>query len=76
MDGINSRWESHARARREVPIHRLALVSLGVGSFDNPDFDGAVEIAQKLGRYEFMFTAAPLRTEMGMGSPLNPLATF
>ena len=58
------------------PLHRLALVSLGVGIFDNLDFDDAAEIAQKLGRYEFMFTAAPLRIEMGMGSPLNPLATF
>ena len=59
-----------------APLHRLALVSLGVGIFDNLDFDGAVEIARRLGRYEFLFTAAPLRIEMGMGSPLNPLATF
>ena len=59
-----------------APLHRLALVSLGVGIFDNLDFEAAVEIAQRLGRYEFLFTAAPLRIEMGMGSPLNPLATF
>ena len=38
--------------------------------------DERMETAQKLGRYEFMFTAAPLRIEMGMGLPLNPLATF
>ena len=56
-----------------MPIHRLALGSLRVGTFDNLDFDGAVEVAQKLGRYEFMFTAVPLRIEMGMGSPLNLL---
>jgi len=35
-----------------------------------------VEVAKGLGRYSFMFTAAPLRIEMGMGSPVNPLATF
>ena len=60
----------------QFPLHRLALVSLGVGIFDNLDFDGVAEIASRLGRYEFMFTAAPLRIEMGMGSPLNPIATF
>ena len=59
-----------------LPLHRLALVSLGVGIFDNLDFGDAADVAQRLGRYEFLFMAAPLRIEMGMGSPLNPIATF
>ena len=59
-----------------LPLHRLALVSLGVGIFDNLDFDRVAETARDLGRYEFLFTAAPLRIEGGMGSPLNPIATF
>lgn len=59
-----------------LPIHRLALVSLGVGIFDNLDFGDVAEVAQRLGRYEFLFMAAPLRIELGMGSPLNPIATF
>jgi kynurenine formamidase len=59
-----------------LPLHRLALVSLGVGIFDNLDFERVAEVARELGRYEFLFTAAPLRIEMGMGSPLNPIATF
>jgi hypothetical protein len=59
-----------------LPLHRLALVALGTGIFDNLDFDAVAEVARRLGRYEFMFTAAPLRIEMGMGSPLNPIATF
>lgn len=59
-----------------LPLHRLALVSLGVGVFDNLDFGDVAEVAQRLGRYEFLFMAAPLRVEMGMGSPLNPIATF
>lgn len=58
------------------PMHRLALVSLGVSIFDNLDFDAVAEMAKELGRYSFLFTAAPLRIEMGMGSPLNPIATF
>ena len=59
-----------------LPLHNLALVALGVGIFDNLDFERAVEEARRLNRYEFLFTASPLRIEGGMGSPLNPIATF
>ena len=59
-----------------LPLHRLALVSLGVGIFDNLDFERVAEEARRLNRYEFLFTAAPLRIEEGMGSPINPIATF
>ncbi len=59
-----------------LPMHRLALVALGVSIFDNLDFERAVEVARRLNRWEFLFTAAPLRIEKGMGSPLNPIATF
>ena len=59
-----------------LPLHILALVSLGVGIFDNLDFDAVADVAKELGRYEFLFMASPLRIEGGMGSPLNPIATF
>ncbi len=58
------------------PLHRLALVAMGVSIFDNLDFERAVEQAKRLNRYEFLFTAAPLRIDKGTGSPLNPLAIF
>jgi kynurenine formamidase len=58
------------------PLHRLALVAMGVSIFDNLDFERAAEEAKRLNRYEFLFMAAPLRIEMGTGSPLNPLAVF
>ena len=57
-------------------LHQLALVAMGVSIFDNLDFERAVEEARRLNRYEFLFMAAPLRVEKGMGSPLNPLAIF
>lgn len=59
-----------------LPMHRLALVALGVSIFDNLDFEEAAATAKRLNRWEFLFTAAPLRIEKGMGSPLNPIATF
>src|SRR6202045_452062 len=58
------------------PLHRLALVAMGVSIFDNLDFERAVEQARRLNRYEFLFMAAPLRIDKGTGSPLNPLAIF
>jgi kynurenine formamidase len=58
------------------PLHRLALVAMGVSIFDNLDFERAVEHARQLNRYEFLFMAAPLRIALGTGSPLNPLAIF
>ena len=59
-----------------LPLHRLSLVALGTAIFDNLDFERLAETAKELGRYEFLFTAAPLRIELGMGSPINPIATF
>ena len=59
-----------------VGLHQLALVAMGVSIFDNLDFERAVDEARRLNRYEFLFMAAPLRIEKGMGSPLNPLAVF
>ena len=53
-----------------------ALVALGVSIFDNLDFERLAEEARRLHRYEFLLTAAPLRIEQGMGSPINPIATF
>jgi kynurenine formamidase len=59
-----------------IPLHQLALASMGVDIFDNLDFERAVEHARQLNRYEFLFSAAPLRIALGTGSPLNPLAIF
>jgi kynurenine formamidase len=59
-----------------VGLHQLSLVAMGVGIFDNLDFEREVEEARRLNRYEFLFMAAPLRIDKGMGSPLNPLAVF
>ena len=42
-----------------------------LGIFDDLDFERAVEAARRLNRYEFLFMAAPIGIEHGMGSPLN-----
>ncbi|MCU1336436.1 MAG: Cyclase [Bryobacterales bacterium] len=58
------------------PVHFLMLVAVGSPLFDNCDLEQLAEIANRLGRWEFMFTAAPLAVPRGTGSPLNPIAVF
>jgi len=57
------------------PLHRFALIYLGMPLFDNLDLEALGETAARLGRWEFLLTAAPLPTR-GTGSPINPIATF
>ena len=57
------------------PLHRFALIYLGMPLFDNLDLDALGEVAASLNRWEFLLTAAPLPTR-GTGSPINPIATF
>src|SRR5437868_1919455 len=75
-DGPNDVSPTGLPASVPNPLHRLALVAMGINIFDNLDFERAVEQARRLNRFEFLFTAAPLRIEKGTGSPLNPLAIF
>ena len=58
------------------PVHFLMLIALGSPLFDNCDLEAVAETANRLGRYEFMFTAAPMAVPGGTGSPLNPIAIF
>jgi kynurenine formamidase len=75
-DGPNDVMPSGLPPTVTTPLHKLALAAMGVDIFDNLDFERAVEHARQLNRYEFLFSAAPLRVALGTGSPLNPLAIF
>ena len=52
------------------------IVALGTPIFDNCDLERLSEITNRLQRWEFLVTAAPLVIPGGTGSPLNPLAIF
>ena len=64
------------KVANNFPLHALSIVALGISIFDNLDLEAAAQTARRLKRWSFMFTAAPLRIENGMGSPVNALATF
>ncbi|HET9948730.1 MAG TPA: cyclase family protein [Longimicrobiales bacterium] len=59
-----------------LPVHRLALVSMGMWIFDNLDLERLAQVAAEQGRWEFMLVAAPLAVPGGTGAPLNPVAIF
>jgi len=59
-----------------LPIHVGTLVAMGIHLIDNADLDAVSATSAKLGRYEFMFSMAPLILERGTASPVNPLAIF
>ena len=58
------------------PLHRLAIVGLGVHMFDNCDLEALSEAAAQRDRWEFLLTVAPIPIPGGTGSPVNPIATF
>jgi kynurenine formamidase len=58
------------------PIHKVVIVALGTPIFDNCDLEQVSETANRLQRWEFLVTAAPMVVPGGTGSPVNPLAIF
>jgi kynurenine formamidase len=52
------------------------LYRYGVALVDNAQLDRISAACAEEGRYEFMFTMAPLIVVGGTGSPINPLAIF
>jgi kynurenine formamidase len=60
----------------DFPIHVLAITSMGVHLLDYLQLEDLSSTCERLGRWEFLFVAAPLLIVGGTGSPLNPIAVF
>jgi kynurenine formamidase len=56
------------------PVHVLAINAMGLHLLDYLQFEDLREACERLGRWEFLLVAAPLRIPRGTGSPLNPIA--
>jgi len=59
-----------------MPIHQCTLVAMGVHLLDNLRLDRLAEACAREARWAFQFTVAPLRIDMGTGSPVNPNAVL
>jgi kynurenine formamidase len=62
-DGVSDIAPSPYGAELGLPIHVGTLVMMGIHLLDNADFDALSEACVRLGRYEFLFTMAPLILE-------------
>jgi kynurenine formamidase len=58
------------------PIHEVGIVAMGLWLIDNCDLEELATTCNSIGRFEFLFTLAPLRWVGATGSPANPIATF
>jgi kynurenine formamidase len=54
----------------------LAIPFLGLALVDNTNPERLAVACQEMGRYEFLFTAMPLRLVGSTGAPAHPLAIF
>ncbi len=62
--------------RRQMPVHAVSLVAMGLWLLDNCDLEACATTAAELGRWDFHLTVAPVRFAGTSGSPVNPIATF
>ena len=60
----------------DFPIHVLALNAMGIHLLDYLQLEDLARECEAAGRWEFLFSAAPLRLPRGTGSPLNPIAVL
>jgi kynurenine formamidase len=74
-DGNNDTAPSTTE-RVDFPIHVLAITAMGLHLLDYLQLDDLSDACERLGRWEFLFMAAPLLILGGTGSPLNPIAVF
>ncbi|MGI8682888.1 MAG: cyclase family protein [Mycobacteriales bacterium] len=57
-------------------LHQIGIPAMGLVLLDYCRVEELAGVCAETGRYEFLFTAAPLALPGGTGSPVNPLAIF
>ena len=57
-------------------LHQIGIAAMGLVLLDFCSVEQLARTCRELGRYEFLFVAAPLPVQGGTGSPVNPLAIF
>jgi kynurenine formamidase len=59
-----------------MPLHMIGCAGMGLCLLDYPETGVLREMCRAEGRYEFLFSCAPLVVEGATGSAVNPIATF
>ncbi len=58
------------------PVHMIGLVGMGMPILDWPALTELAATCERLDRFDFLLTTAPLRLPGGTSSPINPLCAF
>lgn len=75
-DGVSDPLPPDVTGGWPIPVHQCCLVAMGVHLLDNLEMGRLSEACARVGRWEFLFSIAPLRIARGTGSPINPLAVL
>jgi kynurenine formamidase len=57
-------------------VHMIVLASMGLPILDWPALTELAATCERLGRWDYLLTTAPLRLPGGTASPINPLCLF
>jgi len=75
-DGISDPMPFIGTPDWPFPIHQIGIVAMGLPLIDNVRLAPLGERCAEVGRWEFLFTMAPLRIPKGTGCPVNPVAVL
>jgi kynurenine formamidase len=76
LDGAETSPDGRRPTRFPLAFHQTCIPAMGLVLLDYCRVEELVRTCRDLGRYEFLFIAAPLAIPGGTGSPVNPLAVF
>jgi kynurenine formamidase len=75
-DGISDPMPFAGTPGWPFPVHQIGITAMGLHLIDNMALDRLAELCAQQGRWEFLFTMAPLRLERATGCPVNPVAVL
>jgi kynurenine formamidase len=75
-DGISDPMPGMGIAGWPFPVHQIGITAIGLHLIDNMALGELAATCAAAGRWEFLFTLAPLRIAGGTGCPVNPVAVL
>lgn len=75
-DGISDPMPFVGTPDWPFPVHQIGITGMGLHLIDNMALAELAEACAAAGRWEFLFTMAPLRIERGTGCPVNPIGVL
>jgi kynurenine formamidase len=75
-DGISDPMPFVGTPDWSFPVHQIGITAMGMPLIDNLKVAELSERCARAGRWEFLFTMAPLRIVKGTGCPVNPVAVL